>query len=362
MINVAINGFGRIGRNILRALYERPDVASRLRVVAINDLGTPEINAHLLQFDTTHGRFGATVSVEDGALNIDGDRIAVFAERNPEDLPWGDLKVDVVFECTGIFTSRDKASAHLRAGARKVLISAPSGDADATVVDLCSGVGFSPSLYSGCVSEEMMYPACPASDELRADREVVLAAVRQNGSALEWAAGISAADSIWLRWKRRASPSASANASSSSRAALPVGSSTGSSIAGCRMSSRRVCERPAPLTAIWPRGVPWGLHPHSLDLGRVGACRSDLRGRSRRDRPADASAARRAARPAAARRDGRRRILVDGLCCGCRAGQEGSCEAEQAGVFNLLGWRSTASPFIFQFQYGYTTFYSVLFT
>ena len=134
MINVAINGFGRIGRNILRALYERPDVASRLRVVAINDLGTPEINAHLLQFDTTHGRFGATVAVEDGALNINGDRIAVFAERNPEDLPWGDLKIDVVFECTGIFTSRDQASAHLRAGARKVLISAPSGDADATVV------------------------------------------------------------------------------------------------------------------------------------------------------------------------------------------------------------------------------------
>ena len=134
MINVAINGFGRIGRNILRALYERPDIASRLRVVAINDLGTPEINAHLLQFDTTHGRFGATVAVEDGALNINGDRIAVFAERNPEDLPWGDLKIDVVFECTGIFTSRDKASAHLRAGARKVLISAPSGDADATVV------------------------------------------------------------------------------------------------------------------------------------------------------------------------------------------------------------------------------------
>jgi len=134
MINVAINGFGRIGRNILRAFHERPDIASRLRVVAINDLGTPEINAHLLQFDTTHGRFGATVAVEDGAININGDRIAVFAERNPEDLPWGDLNIDVVFECTGIFTSRDKASAHLRAGARKVLISAPSGDADATVV------------------------------------------------------------------------------------------------------------------------------------------------------------------------------------------------------------------------------------
>ncbi|MDA8946261.1 type I glyceraldehyde-3-phosphate dehydrogenase [Luminiphilus sp.] len=134
MINVAINGFGRIGRNILRALYERPDVASRMRIVAINDLGTPEINAHLLQFDTTHGRFGAAVTVEDGALVVNGDRIAVFAERNPEDLPWGDLNIDVVFECTGIFTSRDKASAHVRAGARKVLISAPSGDADETVV------------------------------------------------------------------------------------------------------------------------------------------------------------------------------------------------------------------------------------
>tara|TARA_Y100000385_G_scaffold216912_1_gene225936 strand:- start:48 stop:1076 length:1029 start_codon:yes stop_codon:yes gene_type:complete len=134
MINVAINGFGRIGRNILRALYERPDVASRMRIVAINDLGTPEINAHLLQFDTTHGRFNAAVTVEDGALVVDGDRIAVFAERNPEDLPWADLNIDVVFECTGIFTSRDKAAAHVRAGARKVLISAPSGDADETVV------------------------------------------------------------------------------------------------------------------------------------------------------------------------------------------------------------------------------------
>ena len=134
MINVAINGFGRIGRNILRALYERPDVASRMRIVAINDLGTPEINAHLLQFDTTHGRFGTPVTVEDGALVVGGDRIAVFAERNPEELPCGDLNIDVVFECTGIFTSRDKAAAHVRAGARKVLISAPSGDADETVV------------------------------------------------------------------------------------------------------------------------------------------------------------------------------------------------------------------------------------
>jgi len=134
MVNVAINGFGRIGRNILRALYERPEMASQLRIVAINDLGTPEINAHLLQFDTTHGRFGASVVVEDDAMVVNGDRIAVFAERNQEDLPWGDLNIDVVFECTGIFTSRDKASAHLRAGARKVLISAPSNDADATIV------------------------------------------------------------------------------------------------------------------------------------------------------------------------------------------------------------------------------------
>ena len=134
MVNVAINGFGRIGRNILRALYERPEMASQLRIVAINDLGTPEINAHLLQFDTTHGRFAASVSVEENAMLVNGDRIAVFAERNPENLPWGELNIDVVFECTGIFTSRDKASAHLKAGARKVLISAPSNDADETVV------------------------------------------------------------------------------------------------------------------------------------------------------------------------------------------------------------------------------------
>lgn len=134
MINVAINGFGRIGRNILRALYERPDVAARMRVVAINDLGTPEINAHLLQFDTTHGRFGVPVSVEGSTLSVGGDRIAVFAERDPEQLPWAQLGIDVVFECTGLFTSRAKAAAHLRAGARKVLISAPSNDADATIV------------------------------------------------------------------------------------------------------------------------------------------------------------------------------------------------------------------------------------
>ena len=134
MINVAINGFGRIGRNVLRALYERPELRERLRIVAINDLGTPEINAHLLQFDTTHGRFGADVDVTPKGLSVNGDPIAVSAKRDPNDLPWADLDVDVVLECTGLFTSREAASAHLRAGARKVLISAPSSDADQTVV------------------------------------------------------------------------------------------------------------------------------------------------------------------------------------------------------------------------------------
>ena len=134
MINVAINGFGRIGRNVLRALYERPELQERLRIVAINDLGTREINAHLLQFDTTHGRFGADVDVTPKGLSVNGDPIAVSAKRAPNDLPWADLDVDVVLECTGLFTSREAASAHLRAGARKVLISAPSSDADQTVV------------------------------------------------------------------------------------------------------------------------------------------------------------------------------------------------------------------------------------
>ena len=134
MINVAINGFGRIGRNVFRALYERPELQERLRIVAINDLGTPEINAHLLQFDTTHGRFGADVEVTPEGLLVNGDSIAVCAKHDPNLLPWADLDVDVVLECTGLFTSRDAASAHLRAGARKVLISAPSADADQTVV------------------------------------------------------------------------------------------------------------------------------------------------------------------------------------------------------------------------------------
>ena len=100
MIRVAINGYGRIGRNILRALYERPDLRKSLSIVAINDLGDAEMNAHLTRFDTAHGRFPFEVAVVDGALLIDGDRIQVLSERNPERLPWGQLQVDVVMECT----------------------------------------------------------------------------------------------------------------------------------------------------------------------------------------------------------------------------------------------------------------------
>jgi glyceraldehyde 3-phosphate dehydrogenase len=133
-IKVAINGYGRIGRNILRALYESGR-QNQIQIVAINDLGSPETNAHLTRYDTAHGRFNFPVAVEGGDLVVAGDRIKVFAVRNPAELPWGDLGVDVVLECTGLFTSKEKASAHLSAGAKKVLISAPGGkDVDATVV------------------------------------------------------------------------------------------------------------------------------------------------------------------------------------------------------------------------------------
>jgi len=134
MIKVAINGYGRIGRNILRALYESGK-HNEIQIVAINDLGSAEVNAHLTQYDTTHGRFNAEVSLEKDSLIVNGDRIALIAQRNPEDLPWKALDVDVVMECTGIFASKEKASAHLRAGAKKVMISAPAGkDVDATIV------------------------------------------------------------------------------------------------------------------------------------------------------------------------------------------------------------------------------------
>lgn len=132
-IRIAINGFGRIGRNILRALYEN-DYRQNMQVVAINDLGDAETNAHLLKYDSVHGRFNGIVSHDAESLSVNGDRIAISAERDPEALPWKDYHVDVVFECTGLFTKREAAAAHLSAGARKVIISAPSPDADATVV------------------------------------------------------------------------------------------------------------------------------------------------------------------------------------------------------------------------------------
>ncbi len=132
-IRVAINGFGRIGRNILRAHYESKKYKN-IQIVAINDLGNVETNAHLLRFDTTHGKFPGTVEVAGNDLIVNGDKIRVVAERDPKKLPWGELNVDVVLECTGLFTSKEKASAHLEAGAKKVVISAPATGVDATIV------------------------------------------------------------------------------------------------------------------------------------------------------------------------------------------------------------------------------------
>jgi len=133
-IRVAINGFGRIGRNVLRAHYEGGQ-RHPLRVVAVNDLGDARTNAHLLKYDTAHGRFDRSVEVDGDALVVDGERIRVLAERDPARLPWRELGVDVVLECTGLFTSKAKASAHLAAGAHKVILSAPGEkDVDRTVV------------------------------------------------------------------------------------------------------------------------------------------------------------------------------------------------------------------------------------
>ena len=136
-IKVGINGYGRIGRNVLRALYEsgREDI----RIVAINDLGDAKTNAHLTRYDTAHGKFPGTVTVDGDSMVVSlgkrSDKIRVLANRNPAELPWGELGVDVVMECTGYFNSKEKASAHLKGGAKKVLISAPGGkDVDATIV------------------------------------------------------------------------------------------------------------------------------------------------------------------------------------------------------------------------------------
>jgi glyceraldehyde 3-phosphate dehydrogenase len=133
-IKVGINGYGRIGRNILRALYEGKH-GGELQIVAINDLGDANTNAHLTRFDTAHGRFRGEVHVEGDSMVVNGDRIRVVAQRDPAKLPWGELGVDFVLECTGLFTTKAKASAHLTAGAKKIVISAPGGnDVDATIV------------------------------------------------------------------------------------------------------------------------------------------------------------------------------------------------------------------------------------
>lgn len=132
-IRVAINGFGRIGRNIMRALYESPKQHG-LSVVAVNDLADKESNAHLLQYDTVHGKFKADVESAADGFTVNGNLVRALSERNPAALPWGDLGVDLVMECTGFFASKDKASAHLEGGASKVLLSAPGKGVDATIV------------------------------------------------------------------------------------------------------------------------------------------------------------------------------------------------------------------------------------
>jgi len=133
-IRVAINGYGRIGRNILRAHYES-NKSHPMQIVAINDLGSAETNAHLTRYDTAHGRFDGKVEVSGDSMIVNGDQIKVLAKRNPAELPWGSLGVDVVLECTGLFTTKEQAGAHLKGGAKKVIISAPGGkDVDATVV------------------------------------------------------------------------------------------------------------------------------------------------------------------------------------------------------------------------------------
>jgi glyceraldehyde 3-phosphate dehydrogenase len=133
-IKVGINGYGRIGRNILRALYEGKH-GGHLKIVAINDLGDANTNVHLTRFDTVHGRFRGDVHVDGDSMVVNGDRIRVVAQRDPTKLPWAELGVDYVLECTGLFTSKAKAAAHLAAGAKKVVISAPGGeDVDATIV------------------------------------------------------------------------------------------------------------------------------------------------------------------------------------------------------------------------------------
>jgi len=133
MINVAINGYGRIGRNVLRALYESAQ-NNEIKIVAINDLAPANVNAHLTQFDSVHGRFSQQVTLKDNTMLIGEDVITLTQERDPANLPWKALNVDIVLECTGLFTSREAAKKHIEAGAKKVVVSAPGTDMDATVV------------------------------------------------------------------------------------------------------------------------------------------------------------------------------------------------------------------------------------
>ena len=133
-IKVGINGYGRIGRNIMRALYESKRT-KEIQIVAINDLGDTNTNAHLTQYDTAHGKFPGSITIKNDNMIVNGDKVRVLSERDPSKLPWGELGVDVVLESTGFFTSKEKAQAHINAGAKKVIISAPGGsDVDATIV------------------------------------------------------------------------------------------------------------------------------------------------------------------------------------------------------------------------------------
>jgi glyceraldehyde 3-phosphate dehydrogenase len=132
-IKVAINGYGRIGRNIMRAVHEYGWL-DRIEIVAINDLGDAATNAHLTKYDTAHGTFAGDVSVDGGDLVVNGHRVKVFAERDPAKLPWAELGVDVVYECTGLFRSKETAGAHITAGAKKVIVSAPGQEVDNTIV------------------------------------------------------------------------------------------------------------------------------------------------------------------------------------------------------------------------------------
>lgn len=153
-IKLAINGFGRIGRNVLRQIFSR-NLQDSFSVVAINDLTDAETLAHLLTYDSVHGRFAGTVTAEDGAIVVGGHRIKVFAEKDPAALPWKTLGVDVALECTGVFTKRDKAALHLEAGARKVLISAPSPDPDLTLA-----FGVNESAYVGSEHQVVSCASC----------------------------------------------------------------------------------------------------------------------------------------------------------------------------------------------------------